>query len=139
MPDDEPYKAAEAVGRPHRWPKPGDTILYVEPDFPMSLKVGWRDYVIERWSHRDAVGADRHGETSHTGGIIRIDLSYGTRQGAATMLHEVMHAIAAIWRIKDDDDEERTVQMIEHGLATVWRDNPKVMAWIGFNLINGTN
>ena len=98
---------------------------------PESVKIGWTDYRIESWDHREAVGADRHGETSHTSSVIRVDQSYGARQTAATLLHEILHGVCRVWSIDREDSEESIVRKMEHGIATVWRDNPDVMKWIG--------
>ncbi|MDE2103806.1 MAG: hypothetical protein KGL39_41595 [Patescibacteria group bacterium] len=105
---------------------------------PASVKIGWCTYRIEQWDTREAVAANRYGETCHTTSKIRVDTGYGTQQAASTLLHEIMHAVSAIWAMDDEDGEERTVKIMQHGLSTVWRDNPEVMAWIGQHLQHGT-
>src|SRR5690348_13836632 len=107
-------------------------------NLPKSVKVGWRDYAIEEWGQAASVSADRYGECSHAERKFRVALGYGTQQGASTLLHEIMRAIHAVWQIHDDDNEERTVKMLQQGLSTVWRDNPAVMHWIGWHIQHGS-
>lgn len=112
--------------------------MKIKSNMPTKVKIGWRDYQIENWAATDAVGADRYGETSHTGNLIRVCSLYGTRQAAQTLLHEICHGIFAVWTMSKDDDEERQVRILSQGLSAVWRDNPGVLAWIGEHLANGT-
>lgn len=107
-------------------------------DLPASVKVGWATYRIEKWNPREAVATNRYGETNHLSNTIRVDTSYGTQQAASTLLHEIMHAVCTLWARADQDEEERTVKVMQHGLCTVWRDNPEVMAWIGHHLQHGS-
>ena len=107
-------------------------------DLPKSVKVGWRDYKIEPWSTPEAAMSRRYGETRHGTTTIKIDLGYGTRQAASTLLHELMHAAAAIWNYDDASKEESLVSALGDGLCTIWRDNPAVMHWIGWNIQHGT-
>ncbi len=107
-------------------------------DLPKSVKVAWRDYKIENWDRREAAGAGRYGETVHASKTIKIDMSYGSRQAASTLLHEIMHASAAMWNYQESSKEEEVVSAFQHGLSTVWRDNPDVFAWIGHHLVHGS-
>ncbi len=106
-------------------------------NLPAAVKVGRRVYAVEDWNIRGAVGADRYGECSHTEATIRVCTAYGRHQAAATLLHEILHAVWCMWRLRDDDNEERTVGALENGIATVWVDNPQVFAWIGAGLACG--
>ena len=115
----------------------GNTAVKEASDLPASVKVGRRVYAIEEWDVRGAVGADRYGECAHTEATIRICTIYGQAQAASTLLHEILHAVWAMWRLRDDDNEERTVGALENGIATVWLDNPQVFAWIGAGLASG--
>lgn len=107
-------------------------------DLPKNVKVGWCDYRVEVFDHREAVGRQRTGETSHTEGVIRVEMQFGTRQAASTMLHEIMHAVARLWFHEEERREEDVVQAFQHGICTVWRDNPEVFAWIGHHLVHGS-
>ncbi len=107
-------------------------------DLPTRVKVGFRDYRIEPWSAAAARSNGFVGETSNLERTIKVELTHGTREAAATLLHEIMHAINFVFTIKDEDKEERRICLMESGLATVWRDNPDVLAWIGHNLVHGS-
>ena len=110
----------------------------VATDLPKSVKVGWRDYKIVDWEPRAASASKRYGECSHLECEIRIDMTYGTRQAASTLLHEIMHAVCSLWNYEKVNEEEKVVSALGDGLSTVWRDNPTVMEWIGINIMSGT-
>lgn len=106
---------------------------------PAAVKVGYKTYRIVEMSD---VESDQHrasGQTMHILGRMTINLGMGTREAAETLLHEIMHAVWSIWKMPHKDiEEEPAVSSLAAGLATVWRDNPEVLAWIGRNLVRGT-
>lgn len=104
---------------------------------PPFVKIGWRTYRIEVWSPRQGISANRYGETAFSEGRISIDLQYGTRQAAQTLLHEIFHGVHEAWKLAVGDEEERIVSAFGCGMSTVWRDNPDVLAWIGRHLVSG--
>ena len=96
------------------------------------------DYRLENWNPSEAVGASRFGETCMVR-VLSCTRLYGDRQTASTLLHEIMHAAAAVWSIGCDKEdgtlsEEQFVRPMSLGLATVWRDNPAVFEWIAKHL-----
>lgn len=97
---------------------------------PTTIRVGWADYRVEQWPTADAVGARMYGQACHASKVIRIDERLDAHQAAETMIHEVLHTVYTLWAIDDKDDEERTVSALSHGVTQVWRDNPKLVAWI---------
>lgn len=101
---------------------------------PQSVKIGWRDFRIEDFPLAEARERGLYGSTHLQQGIIRIDQSHDARTTAATLLHEILHAIFNVWQMSKEDGEERIVSTIESGLATVWRDNPAVFEWIAKQL-----
>lgn len=102
---------------------------------PSKAKVGYCDYRIEVWEHAQADAANNHGETDRIRRIIRVDMFHGDRDGAQTLLHELMHAGWGMWEFGDDKKiEERFVTVMASALATLWRDNPEVFEWIGKSL-----
>lgn len=103
-------------------------------DLPKTVKIGWRDFRIEVFPNAEARDRRLMGETAMQQGLIRIDLQFDDRQVAATLLHEILHAMFNCWQMAKEDDEERIVTTIESGLSTIWRDNPEVFAWIGQHL-----
>src|SRR5260221_2876755 len=92
-------------------------------DLPKSVKVAWRDYKIENWDRREAAGAGRYGETVNASKTIKIDMSYGSRQAASTLLHEIMNASATMWNYQYISKKKEIVNAFKHGLSTFWRDN----------------
>ena len=97
---------------------------------PASVKIGYRVYKIVEWTASQGAAANKYGECSHVMREIRVDLTHGMREGANTLLHEIVHAICSVWYQSENDKEERTVSLISNGLSTVWVDNPDVMEWI---------
>lgn len=50
---------------------------------------------------------------------------------AETLLHEVLHAVHANFDLNDDSDEESFTLLTARGIAQLWYDNPKLIAWFG--------
>jgi hypothetical protein len=91
---------------------------------PAKLKIGWRDYTIVCWTHKQGRDANRYAEHDGGGWEIRIDFTYPPREAANSLLHELMHACFQVQALDAADDEERTVTGLANGLSMVWRDNP---------------
>lgn len=104
---------------------------------PSSVRVAWRDYSIVYMDSRKSGAVSFYGEADHQMTEIQIGSTFGSRLAASVLLHEIMHCICKTWAIPTPDDEEAIVTAFQHGLSTVWRDNPEVMAWIGKNLVSG--
>ena len=105
----------------------------MKPDFPSSIRVGYRTYRIEVWHPAAASGARRYGEASHMERVLRIDLSLGPIQAAETLIHEIFHAISAASYNQDlfsGKDEERAVVGVSAGLTQVLRDNMGLRDWL---------
>jgi hypothetical protein len=73
----------------------------------------------------------------HIRQTIRVDVSYGARQAAETLLHEILHCAFAVFPIYEKDEEERIVKGMSACLATIWRDNADVLSWIGEAIVAG--
>lgn len=97
---------------------------------PSKVKIGYREYQIVDWEFLDASAHGRMGEIAHISRRIKIATCHGPVQAAETLLHEIIHGVFYVWCAADQDDEERTTSLLANGLATVWRDNPDVLAWI---------
>lgn len=108
-----------------------------EGGMPTSVKVGYKTYRIESWSHREGAASSRYGETSNVANRISVDASYGKVTAGETLLHEILHACCAVFNRPDDANEESTVTTLASALATVWIDNPNVMTWIKDALLSG--
>lgn len=107
-------------------------------DPPSSVKIGWRTYSIEVLSRRESAACDLWGEARHWEAKIILSQASGSRLMASTLLHEILHCIFKQWQLPEaGEPEERIVHPIQHGLSQVWRDNWRLMDWIGRNLVNG--
>lgn len=104
---------------------------------PTSVKVGPWVYRVEEWHTHNASSVGRYGECEHATRTIRVDNSYGARQTAGTLMHELLHAIWGSWNIQDADGEERTVRSMGHGLVAVMVDNPGLATWFEAALSGG--
>ena len=51
-------------------------------------------------------------------------------QEAETFLHELMHAVYAIYGVRAKDPEERIISQMSVGMASVIRDNPDLIDWL---------
>lgn len=105
--------------------------------FPSKVKIGFADYRIDRWAAKESFSRDRRGECCNITNVIRVADGLDDRQAAATLLHEIMHALW--WTFKFDnlqaapaeqDREEPYVSALSSGMATVMRDNPNVFEWV---------
>ena len=103
-------------------------------NLPKSVKVGYLTYRIVPWNSHEANGAGRLGETVHETRTIKIEMTHEAPHTAEALLHEIIHCVFDVFNIEDDDDQERTTTALGSGLATVWHDNPELMAWIGKSL-----
>lgn len=113
------------------------TIEPVTPPFPTAVRVGYRDYVIEKWESRAANERSSWGEHSGQLGVIRIDevlIERDPVKAANSLLHELVHACWTNADLADEDKEERVVTGLANQLTQVWRDNPHVIAWINAQL-----
>lgn len=104
------------------------------PPLPAVIKIGWRTYRIVEWSSQIAASKAAYGETSNMLNEIRVERTFGYACAAQTLLHEILHAIRAVWPRAKDADEETEVNLDSIALATVWHDNGAVMAWIAEGL-----
>lgn len=105
---------------------------------PGSVKVGAWTYEIQEWTPNEGRAQDKYGMTVHSLQRIQLDVNYGYQRTAATLLHEILHAIYRQWEIQEADKQEHTIELLESGLCTVWRDNPEVMRWIHTGLTSKT-
>lgn len=68
---------------------------------------------------------------------IRIQEGLSIRENLNTILHECLHAIiysyGAKSRFKDDEDEEKFVEVIGNGLTEVLSRNPALVKWMASN------
>lgn len=70
------------------------------------------------------------GEYTHREGKIKIADDLSTSQGAATLLHEILHSCYRTAYLGPKDAEETIVRNLEVLLYQVIRDNPKLIKFI---------
>lgn len=113
--------------------KPKEVLL------PKSVKVGAWTYQI-RPMDGDIDRTGRHtGFCDNNRRIIHVSVQCDYKEGAATLLHEIIHAIFCRFGFKEDDSEERIVEVVEEGLHCVHIDNPEIMAWIWKGIRSGSH
>ena len=93
---------------------------------PETIKIGAFDVKIKYWSELQ----ETHGQYFESDQTIYLAPSDCATTAADTLLHEIMHAIFAIYIIQPEDDEERTVTTLSLGLTQVFKDNPAVLTYI---------
>lgn len=63
--------------------------------------------------------------------LLELSLDHPSKTAAVdTLLHEMTHAIWSIYGIEKTDTEERIVTVMGAAWTQVWRDNPKLLAWV---------
>lgn len=105
--------------------------------FPVSVRVGYREYRIVRWDKHDSRAEHQWGQTRHAQLEIRVcemTLESNPVESANTLLHEILHACWSVGDIDDKDEQEKTVTVLANQLTQVWRDNPSVVAWLDAQL-----
>lgn len=100
------------------------------PKIPESIKVAGLDIEVELMSPREAHAGTEFGHFSSPELIIKIDETLPRWKMVDTLLHEVGHAIYFIYKIDDDDKEERIVSVQGTAWTQVFRDNPSLIKFI---------
>ena len=99
-------------------------------NIPEKIKVGYREYKLEKWKQTVANANDAHGQFFAKEGIIGYTEEEKGISHANTLLHEILHAIVYQWNIELGDKEEPVVNGLTNGLTTVFVDNPKLMDYL---------
>ena len=97
---------------------------------PEKIKVGYREYKLEKWKQTVANANDAHGQFFAKEGIIGYTEEEKGISHANTLLHEILHAIVYQWNIELGDKEEPVVNRLTNGLTTVLVDNPKLVDYL---------
>lgn len=100
---------------------------------PRSVRVGHRLFEIVSWDASAAEAEGARGDCRDDPPVIRISNGLKPFDKAEVMLHEVFHAC---WRHLPSErvSEEAAVTVLAENFAQVWRENPKLVAWITDNL-----
>lgn len=99
-------------------------------EVPVIIKIGYVHYPVVWLDQEDC------GTCNAELGIITISNHLPLEQQAATLLHELMHAVWADRTMPAKADEEAAVDGLSRGLATAFVDNPELLDWLG-DALNG--
>lgn len=96
---------------------------------PKNIKVGYKDYTVEVAPLRD-----RYGECDKEKRKILYAPGQSKLERLNTILHEIDHAAWDVGGLDDTEPEEKVVTVLNNVRTGVFRDNPKLMAWINHML-----
>lgn len=94
------------------------------------VKVGHRDISVSALSPTKARDMEADGIYSPSRRAIEIDPNLTPPDQAETLIHEILHALWHYMGLPEKAPEERVVEALSLGLATVLRDNPELHAMI---------
>ena len=110
----------------------------VDYKIPQSIKIGYRDYKLEKWKQTVASANEAHGQFFAKEGIIGYTDEEKGVSHANTILHEILHAVVYQWNIELGEKEEETlVNSLTNGLVTVFVDNPELMDYLKIKIKEG--
>jgi hypothetical protein len=102
---------------------------------PTSIRIGALTYTIEWWDRKDEKITERFAEIDYVDSVIRVSYYRPADRVVASLIHEVMHALAYHYRVTVPDggdlafNSEDLADYGGYGLLMVWRDNPEVFDW----------
>ena len=100
-------------------------------EIPEKIKVGYREYKLEKWKQTVASANEAHGQFFAKEGIIGYTAEETGVSHANTIIHECLHAIIYQWNIElGEKTEEIVVNGLANGLSTVFVDNPELMDYL---------
>lgn len=96
---------------------------------PSSLRIGYRVY---RVKPMPADSDEVHGCCNHIQCVIRVEPTPNNPPEAAnTLLHEMLHAIFAVYSLPEKElTEETVVSAVANGLSASIQDNKAAWDWI---------
>ena len=95
----------------------------------MKLRVGYADYAVMFMNPDTHPGFGTNlGQCLVEDHIILVDPTQPPAEMASTVLHEALHAIAAVYRLPDAFTEESMCLSLEGPLLSLIRDNPHLIA-----------
>ena len=105
---------------------------------PEKIKVGYREYKLEKWKQTIANAGDAHGQFFAKEGVIGYTAEETGVSHANTLLHELLHAIIYQWHIDlDEKTEEIVVNGLTNGLTTIFVDNSELMDYLKTKIKEG--
>ena len=111
---------------------------YCEEYIPESIKIGYRDYKLEKWKQTVASANEAQGQFFAKEGVIGYTAEETGVSHANTLIHEMLHAIIYQWNMYVDEKvEESIVNGLANGLTTIFVDNPKLMGYLKNKILEG--
>ena len=105
---------------------------------PESIKIGYRDYKLEKWKQTVATANEAQGQFFQKEGIIGYVTTEEGVSHANTIIHEILHAIIYQWNIElGEKEEEHLVSALSNGLTTVLVDNPELINYLKTKIKEG--
>ena len=104
---------------------------------PEKIKIGYKEYRLEKWKQTVASANEAQGQFYAKEGIIGYTDDEKGDSHANTLLHEIIHAIVYQWNIDVGEKEETIVNGLTNGLTTVLVDNPKLIDYLKKNIKEG--
>lgn len=104
---------------------------------PPTVRVGLQNYRIEMMDPSDERYEDTLGYCWPDERVIRLKAEQREASDAVdTLIHEILHATFYAFHIDPENPagDEATVHRLGTALATVFRDNPQLLKWIGRTL-----
>jgi Zn-dependent peptidase ImmA (M78 family) len=93
-------------------------------NLPPTLRIGHRDYKVERWPSKTAQAQAADGMHDPINAIIYVNEDRTGYDQLDTLLHEILHACFYVADIDaEKDGEERIVTRLASTLVQAWRDN----------------
>ena len=104
---------------------------------PEKIKIGYKEYRLEKWKQTVASANEAQGQFFAKEGIIGYTDDEKGVSHANTLLHEIIHAVVYQWNIDVGEKEETIVNGLTNGLTTVLVDNPKLIDYLKKNIKEG--
>ena len=102
-------------------------------DLPTAIRVGPYDFRITRVP-KEALQTGCFADCNTPTQVIRIDEIVTGVLLVDCVLHELTHALWWTSGLDHEALEERAICSLSTGWVQVWRDNPRLLEWIGFVL-----
>ena len=103
-----------------------------------SIKIGYRDYKLEKWKQTVASANEAQGQFFAKEGVIGYTAEETGVSHANTLIHEMLHAIIYQWNMDVDEKvEESIVNGLANGLTTIFVDNPNLLDYLKTKIKEG--
>lgn len=98
---------------------------------PRKVQVANNNYTIKSRSKAWGKKNRAYGMITYQKDLIEVDETQKIDEMVDTVIHEILHAIIAEYKIDvDGRKEEKWVRLISNGLTDVLQKNPNLMSWI---------